>query len=163
MLFGGGEAFKSYINEEINSIDSSLSYEIKNYLTDLLYFYLFSERLFEHKSENGRSYEKTLVDLYIRTSEADLQERIYLFKKMGDLSLYISGFFRVAVEKRITDLSYYEDVGQSAYHYLADHYKDRDIIFNSLSEKFKVLSEILFFIQQKSEAKNEEKYLKITK
>ncbi len=163
MLLTGKKSFKAYVSEEIDLVDASLSFEIKNYLSELLYFYLFSERLFECKTENGNSYENALVDLYKKICEADSQEKIHLFKKMGDLSLYTSGFFRMAIEKRIVHVSYYESMGQSAYSYLGDYYKDRDNIFNTLSEQFRTLAEILFHIQQKSEAKVDENYLTISK
>ena len=163
MLVTSEKSFKAYISEEIDSANGSLAIEIKDYLSELLCFYLFSERLFECKAENGNSYESTLVDLYKKTCEANAQEKIYLFKKMGDLSLYTSGFFRVALEKRIVHLSYYEGMGQSAYSYLAEYYKDRGNIFNSLSEQFKTLAEVLFYIQQKAEAKADENYLTIFK
>ncbi len=162
MLLTGEKSFKKYVSKEIDSINASLSFEIKNYLSELLYFYLFSDRLFECKTENGASYENTLVDLYSKTHEADSQEKIHLFKKMGDLSLYISGFFRVSIEKRIIHVSYYEDMGQSAYNYLSKHYQG-DNIFNSLSEQFKTLAQTLFYIQQKSEAKADENHLPLFK
>jgi len=161
MLLNGEESFKSYVTEEIDSINSSLSFELKNYLSELLYFYLFSERLFDHKTTSGISCESLLVNLYKKTSKADTQEKIYIFKKMGDLSLYISGFFRLAVEQRIVHISYYEDMGQSAYNYLATYYKERDNVFSSLSKEFKTLSEVLFYIQQKSEDKSNKNYLNI--
>ena len=148
------ESFKEYIKTELHSADDSLSCEIKDYLADLLYFYLRGERLYERRHDTGSGYEKTLVSLYGRIHSAKTCEKIYLFKKMGDFSLYISGFFRSSIEKKVVDVSYYENMGQSAYGYLADCYGSQNNVFSSLYRQFKDLAESLFYIQKKSELRD---------
>ena len=147
-------SFRDYIKNELHLANDSLSYEIKNYLADLLYFYLREDRFYEYHCDPASGCERTLVSLYGKIHSAKASEKVYLFKKMGDLSLYVSGFFRSAIKKKIVDVSYYEDMGQSAYSYLADCYGSQNNVFTSLYRQFKDLAESLFYIQKKSELKN---------
>ena len=148
------EPFKDYIKKELHLADSSLSCEVKNYLADLLYFYLRGDRFYEYQHDLGSDCEKTFVSLYGKIHSARTNEKIYLFKKMGDLSLYISGFFRSSIQKKVVDVSYYENMGQSAYGYLADCYSSQSNVFQSLYQQFKDLAENLFYIQKKSELRD---------
>ena len=148
------ESFKEYIKTELHSADESLSCEIKNYLADLLYFYIRKDRFHEHHCDPGSNCEKTLVSLYGQIHSAKTREKIYLLKKMGDFSLYISGFFRSSIEKKVVDVSYYENMGQSAYGYLADCYGSQNNVFFTLYRQFKDLAENLFYIQKKSELRD---------
>ena len=148
-LITQANSFKEFFFQEINSADASLSDEIKNYLTELLSFYLLTDRLFEYRPEKGCHYEETLAELYGKLQEAQLHEKIYLLKKIGDFSLYTSGFFRSSIKRKIVDVSYYETVGQRAYKNLALHYEKQDTVFKSLSYEFKNLSAMLFYIQRK--------------
>lgn len=81
------ESFKEYIKNELHLANGSLSFEVKNYLADLLHFYLREERFHEHHRDSSSGCEKTLVFLYGQIHSAKTGEKIYLFKKMGDLSL----------------------------------------------------------------------------
>ena len=148
-------SFRDYIKKELSSADSSLSCEVIDYLADLLCFYLRSDRFYQRRGRPEGGCEETLVSLYGKIHSAKARrEKIYLFKKMGDLSLYVSGFFRSAVEKKTVDVSYYENMGQSAYGYIADCYGSQKNIFSALSRRFRNLSESLFYIQKKSELKD---------
>ena len=153
----GNTSFKEFISLEMYQASPELSFEVKEYISDLLYQYLFSEALFDQKS-NGKSYKSTLAEIYSKTYEAKPQQRIYLFKKIGDLSLCLSGFFRSSLKQKLVHVSYYKDMGKLAYSYLADHYDDRENVFSSLSGHFDPLSEILFAIQKKSESQYQDQH-----
>ena len=158
MLLEKKNSFKDYIYKELDLASSSLSLPVKNYLVDLLYLYLSSDQFFERKEGQTKSYECTLVDLYKKSQNSNSQEKIYFFKKMGDLSLFFSGFFRSAVKRKLVHISYYEQMGQSAYSTLSTFYGSKPNVFYELSKNFKNLSQILFSIQKKSE-KQDSKYL----
>ena len=148
-------SFRDYIKKELSSADSSLPCEVIDYLADLLCFYLRADRFYPSNDRTDSGCEETLVSLYGKIHSAKARrEKIYLFKKMGDLSLYVSGFFRSAVEKKTVDVSYYENMGQSAYSYIADCYGSQKNVFSALSRRFRNLSESLFYIQKKSELKD---------
>ena len=46
--------------------------------------------------------------------------RFELLKKLGDRSLYISGFFADSLQRKVVDVDYYAEMGGVAYGALAD-------------------------------------------
>ena len=159
MLITKKGSFKEYISKELELNSPSLSFAVKKYIVELLCFYLSSDKFFEKREGQTKSYESALADLYKKSQISNPQEKLYLFKRMGDLSLYISGFFRPAVKKKLVHISYYEQMGQTAYHFVSCAHKDKPNVFKELAEKFKSLSQILSFIQKRSERQNKEKYV----
>ena len=158
MLLVKKHSFKEFLYKELDLAEASLSLSVKIYLVDLLCFYISSDQFFEKKEGQTKSYEGTLVDLYSKSQNSNTQEKLYFFKKMGDFSLYLSGFFRSAIKRKLIHISYYEQMGQTAYSTLSGFYGSKPNVFNELSSEFKSLSQILFSIQKKSE-KQDLKYL----
>ena len=154
--------FKEYLYKELELASSSLSFPVKNYLVELFCLYLYSDQFFEKQEGQTKSHESTLADLYKKSQISKPQEKLYLFKKIGDLSLYISGFFRLAIKRKIVHISYYEQMGQTAYHLVSSAYGSKPNVFKELAEEFKNLSQILFSIHKKSETKNSRYLLKFT-
>ncbi|MCY4321834.1 MAG: hypothetical protein OXC37_05500 [Bdellovibrionaceae bacterium] len=150
------KSFKEFFHKELSPY--TLPINIKNYLINLLYFYLNSEQFFEKKAGETKFHEIQLLEWYEKSLVSNTQEKLYLFKRMGDFSLYLSGFFRQAIRKKLTHLSYYQEMGQSAYHYVSQSYPPKSNVFTELSGKFKELSEILFVIQKRSVFQNQKKY-----
>ena len=150
------KSFKEYLQKELSPY--LLSNSLKSYLIKLLCCYINSEQLFERKEGEIRSHEKMLVEWYKKSQQSNKQEKLHLFKKMGDFSLYLSGFFREAIKKKLVHLSYYEDMGRSAYHYVSQSYPPKFNVFQELSKEFTSLSEILFSLQKQSAFQSQKKY-----
>ena len=55
-------------------------------------------------------------------------------------------------------MSYYEEMGRSAYHYVSQSYTPKSNVFKELSLEFTEISEILFFIQKRSTFQSQKKY-----
>ncbi len=45
-----------------------------------------------------------------------MSRRLCILKDLGDLSLYVSGFFQDSFNRKTFNLSYYIDMGSLAYH-----------------------------------------------
>ena len=151
------KSFKEYLHKELSPY--VLSKGLKDYLISLLCFYINSEQLFEKKTGESKSHEKTLIEWYKKSQQSSKQEKLHLFKKMGDFSLYLSGFFRAAVKNKLVHLSYYEEMGKTAYHYVSQAYPPKKNIFKELSREFTNISEILFSLQKQMICQNQTKYL----
>lgn len=151
-------SFKQYIQEELSHYKLPLL--LKNYLTEILSYYIRSEKLFEKKKGAIKYSEKQLLDLCQKSRQiSNTSEKLYLLKSIGDFSLYLSGFFRESLKRKITHLSYYEDLGESAYYMIGQNYENQFNLFEKLSKNFKNLSKILFSLQKKSCERRESKYL----
>src|SRR4051812_32197395 len=65
----------------------------RHYLVDLLEHFMFSHNLFDHDEDSGRARRETLAEMYLKAQNSPAPARIDILKKLGDSSLYISGFF----------------------------------------------------------------------
>jgi len=59
--------------------------------------------------------EEPLALLYKRALDATPAERVSLLKNLGDLSLYVAGFFTEFIERSLVGVSYYVSMGGNAY------------------------------------------------
>ena len=148
--------FKEYLQKELSPY--ILSKSIKDYVINLLCFYIHSEQLFEKKEGESKFHEQTLIEWYKKSQHSKTQEKLHLFKKMGDFSLYLSGFFREAIKKKLVHLSYYEEMGRTAYHYVSQSYSPQRNVFKELSTEFTKISEVLFYLQKQSAFHSQKKY-----
>jgi hypothetical protein len=66
-------------------------------------------------------------------------------KEVGDLSLFISGFFADSLQRRLVDVDYYIRLGECAYGSLARHGRTDTLgdVFDELSEKFGKVVDVL--------------------
>jgi hypothetical protein len=65
-------------------------------------------------------------------------------RKVGDLSLFISGFFSDSLNRKLVDVDYYIQLGESAYGSLARQGDDTfGDVFDELSEKFSGFVDVL--------------------
>jgi hypothetical protein len=72
-------------------------------------------------------------------------------KKVGDLSLFISGFFSDSLNRSLVDVDYYIQLGECAYGSLArrgdDTFTD---VFDELAEKFAAFVDVLGEVSERT-------------
>ena len=72
-------------------------------------------------------------------------------REVGDLSLFISGFFADSLNRRLVDIDYYIQLGGSAYGSLARQgHVTFGEVFNELSEKFPAFVDVLCEVSERS-------------
>ena len=76
----------------------------------------------------------TLTLLYRDALEATGAKRIIAFKRLGDMSLFLSGFFIDYVRHTMNGVGYYIDMGSAAYDSIAR--ESSNPVFSELSKKF---------------------------
>lgn len=139
--------FNALIKEHLQETGIHVSESVKNYLSELLQFYIFSDHLFSIDS-SGRKQLKTLAELYLNSyhSKGSLKNNL---KKIGDTSLYISGFFRESLKKKLVSVDYYINMGRQAYGSLSDFQGGE--VFEELAIRFSDLVFVLFQIRKKNQ------------
>ena len=120
------------------------------YLIELLEFFLHTDNLFEKDNEESLG-QATLAELYLRASQDPLKKRV-LLKKLGDSTLYISGFFGDSLKRKVVDIDYYAEIGGRAYGTLAavtpsDRWAK---VFAEFSERILEYIDLLTYISQKA-------------
>lgn len=103
--------------------------------------------------------EEPLAFMYKRAREANPTERVVLLKDLGDVALYMSGFFTDFIERSLVDVDYYISMGGTAYSDLSGlvgaqrHGGTFAEMYNQLAVRFTELVDILNQISDRS-AKN---------
>lgn len=124
----------------------------KSYLVDLLEHYMFANNLFPVDDETGRRRQETLAEIFLKAHSSATPVKIDLLKKLGDSSLYISGFFGDSLSRKVVDLDYYVDMGGTAYASLASCSSDEfsSQVYGEFSKRFSTFVDVLTFISQEA-------------
>jgi hypothetical protein len=102
-----------------------------------------------------------LAMMYKRATEADMAERVQLLKNLGDVALYVAGFFTDFIEKSLVDVDYYISMGGNAYGNLSGlvgsqrHGDTFAELYGQLSVKFTELVDVLNQISERSHTKSD--------
>ena len=136
---------------------------VKGYLVDLLQFYVPTENLFDDRDSSGRRVRETLAETLLKSQSAEPAVRIELLKKLGDRSLYISGFFGDSLQRKLVDVDYYADMGCMAYGALAGSVREDTLakVYGEFARRFLDFVEILTYISSRASLHNEENIMRL--
>lgn len=135
----------------------------RHYLVELLQHYMFASNLFPIEDETGRLRRDTLAEMYLKALNSPGTVRIDLLKKLGDSSLYISGFFGDSLSRKIVDIDYYVDMGGVAYNALSTQSPDEQWaqVYAEFSRDFAAFVDVLTCISQESRIQSNHDILKL--
>jgi hypothetical protein len=137
-----------------------LSNECVHYLSLLMDKFALSEDFFEESQEqDGKIEEKILGTKLLKSEDLSPTVRKKVLQDIGDTALFMVGYFSKRLEKRLLDISYYENIGQSAYlklNALNVQQYELPSFFALLAKEFQKLSLLmnLFHQQAKNDAKD---------
>ena len=134
--------FRDRIMASIERQAFSLSEPTSWYLASLLVAYNSADAL-----QDPEGKPVTLAELLYRARNASPNEAFQTYKRMGDYSLVVTGFFRRSLEQKAVDINYYQAMGGSAYRVLADRLQSPgqsfSDIFAELAASYRTCSELL--------------------
>jgi hypothetical protein len=104
------EFFRDLVSDALAHRGTKVQEATEFYLVNLLAQYLERERLFA----GGKSPEPLALILK-HALEGDHQARWRNLKKLGDTSLFVSGFFGDSLARSLVDVDYYIAMGERAY------------------------------------------------
>lgn len=130
----------------------------QSYLANLMQEFLLTEKLYDEADATGRKRRETLAELYMRATQLPPAGRRELLKKLGDVSLYVSGFFGESLKRKVVDVDYYVEMGGAAYGQLAtdiesDLYSE---VFKDFSKRFLDYVDVLSVISRKALQQNQD-------
>jgi hypothetical protein len=140
---------REYFSEVVESSLAKRNFKtlpaVQGYLVHLLEHYLDARNLFEN--QHG-----TLAEAFLIASKSQGSEKFELLKKLGDRSLYISGFFGDSLSRKLVDLDYYAGMGGAAYGSLAEFSREDEIseVYRTFSRRFIDFVDVLTYISQQS-------------
>ena len=113
------EWFRESVAEVLALRRIKVQAETEYYLVDLLSSFVSSERLFVEQAD-GTAQEEPLALILLRAMAAERRERATHLKRLGDTSLFVSGFFGDSLTRSAVDAGYYRAMGERAYGALAE-------------------------------------------
>ena len=140
--------FRTSIDGVISRQGVDVDPHAAHYVVNLLTLFSRSEEFFE---DYGESYGlRPLALMMADAAEArSAAERNYALQRIGDVALFISGFFADGLADKAVDVDYYIYMGGSAYGSLSEEarrtFRGRAFadVYRELAEKFQVLVDVL--------------------
>ena len=137
------------------SIDAAIEHQgvrvdphAAHYVVNLLTLFSRSEDLYE---DHGDSYGiKPLAIMLVDAAEAPtVAQRNFSLQRIGDVALFIAGFFADSLAHKLVDLDYYINMGGSAYGSLSDEihgtFRGQALagVYKELARKFQIVVDVL--------------------
>lgn len=165
LLVSPGEFFKDLVRQGFAQRKLQTYPMVESYLVDLLQYYLESRNLFDTEfDEFGKKNPTTLAEMYLyaNTTE-DLTLKSELLKKLGDRSLYMSGFFGDSLNRKVVDVDYYVSMGGVAFAALAAQARQDTTarVYSTISKRFIDFVDVLTHISHNSFVKSNESILRL--
>jgi hypothetical protein len=146
------EWFKEQVGEVLSLRRVRVKAETEFYLVEILTRFLASEALHVRQADGTVAVEP-LALILLKALEADRRERTARLKRLGDTSLFVSGFFSDSLSRGVVDAGYYRAMGERAYGALADAERGAalEALYQELSERFTDLADCLAEIAELSD------------
>ena len=140
--------FRRSVEDVIDNRGVDMDPHAAHYVVNLLTSFSRTEALYE---DDGESYGLRPLALMLAdaANASSVEERSQSLQRIGDVSLFVSGFFSNSLARTAVDIDYYINMGGNAYALLSEEVRGTfrgnafAPIYQELSEKFLVLIDIL--------------------
>ncbi len=139
--------FFGRVHEAIEALDFRAQDDTVHYLINLLALFGRSDHYSDAQAnDSGKPLALMLADVHASTN---IVEQNKILKRLGDIALFVSGFFSDSLNRKIIDIDYYVAMGGSAYGSLCVGTRGTrrestlSPVFSELSEKFVACVDLL--------------------
>jgi hypothetical protein len=153
-------SLQSYFYTELEEVNNKMAGKLPNetifYSSLVMDKFGDSEKYYE--IVEGKPKEKTLGVMLLESSQLSGIKKKNKLKDIGDTALLICGFFSESMNRKIINLDYYKDVGQSAYYQLntiIPSFYDVPLFYQSLSTNFLQVTNVMGLVAEKTIGRNE--------
>lgn len=149
------EFFRTSVADAAAKQRLDLDDHTEHYVVNLLTLYSRSEAVFD-RTENGTELRPLARILAESVDAPDQAERNFALQRVGDLSLFLAGFFGEGMSRRLVDVDYYVQMGGAAYSTLSYNVRGSvrgsmlAAVFEELAAKFIALVDVLAEIRDES-------------
>ncbi|MBT8132680.1 MAG: hypothetical protein KJO35_10455, partial [Gammaproteobacteria bacterium] len=153
-----------------NSLDAALSNQrvdaadhTAHYIVNLRTLYSRADELYDH-TDDGRRIKPLAFMLSDSLEAGTALERDQALRRLGDVALFMAGFFAHSFSRKLIDIDYYISMGGGAYGHLSESTRApvgfRDV-FLELAEKFQRFVDVLNEISAMSCGNNDNDILRL--
>lgn len=158
--------FHGCISDTVSTRKIKVCEETIVYLTHLLAQFSRSQRFFSN-DKNGIGLQPLALLYTSALASQNDTEKKELLKRLGDLALFVSGWFAQGLERKNISLDYYIEMGELAYQWLGEAHdvssRNRALAetFSDLSQYFSEFVDVLNEIHLTMEGSSNEDLLRI--
>jgi hypothetical protein len=138
----------------------------EHYVVNVLTMFARSDELYEQTPEGTRL--KPLAHMLAAAAEAPTpQQRDQALRRLGDVSLFIAGFFAQSFARKLIDIDYHIAMGGRAYGTLAESARNSirgqaySAVFLELAQKFQRLVDVLNDVAEMSHEHSDKDILRL--
>lgn len=156
------EYFRDLVSEALAHRRLRIQETTEFYLVNLLARFLESERLFAERPDGSLDVEPLALTL-LRALSARREKRIQDLRRLGDTSLFVSGFFGDSLARSAVDVDYYIAMGERAYDALRTSggpAADPEL-FTELSRRFEAFVDLFAEIAELSDLRSNRGLLRL--
>lgn len=140
--------FRASINEVVARQQVDIGPHAAYYVVNMLTIFSRSDEFYE---DDGESYGlRPLALMLADAASADsMEQRSQLLQRIGDVALFVAGFFSDGLASRVVDVDYYIHMGGNAYGSLSDEVRGTFRgnafagVYRELAVKFQLLVDVL--------------------
>jgi hypothetical protein len=159
------EFFRDSVDAAMATNKVVLNHHTSHYVVNLLTMFSRSEALYESTDDGLQLRPLALMfsDAIDAPTEA---ERNNILQRLGDVSLFMAGFFADTLHTATVDMDYYVYMGGGAYHSLATHMRGTVKgqafceVFSELADKFQDMVDVLNEVRESARADNDSNLLR---
>ncbi len=156
--------FRELITDALDQQKIQPQPETEFYLVHLLNRFMTTDVLFGKNEDGSLRQEPLAVLLQQALEEEQSRARAERFKQLGDVSLYVGGYFQESLNRKLVDVDYYIEMGAAAYLQAAVHSPhDQTLkpVYEELGQKFAAFIEVLANVSEKTTPRSEKDILRI--
>jgi len=143
-----------------------LNHHTSHYVVNLLTMFSRSEALYE-STDDGLRLRPLAIMVAEAANAATDAERNNILQRLGDVSLFMAGFFADALQRAAVDMDYYVYMGGGAYHSLAAHMRGTVKgtafceVFSELADKFQDMVDVLNEVRESARSDSDANLLRV--
>lgn len=159
--------FEASLSQALAERRVSAAADTRRYMVQLLSHYSRSENLYQFTPDGGAELKPLALMLSDALSTDSPEQRHQLLRRLGDVALFIAGFFADYLARRPVDVDYYSRMGGTAYETLsslAPPSRRASVlhdVFAELAEKFSALVDVLNDIAQQAKVFDQRDILRL--
>lgn len=155
--------FRELVMEALGNQKVQTRPETEFYLVNLLNQFMTTDRLYA-RGPTGEAREESLAIMFKEALEQPrVQEQSASLRQVGDVSLYMAGFFQDSLNRKLVDVDYYINMGGTAYRQVAVR-AEEDVfksVYHELAQKFSSLVDVLADVSDRTVQRTERNILRL--
>jgi len=142
------EFFRGSVSAAMAANQLAVDHDTEHYVVNLLTLFARAEAFHDPADDSPRQRPLALM-LADALDAATPAERMFCLQRLGDVSLFVAGFFADSLQRSVVDLDYYVSMGGGAYSSLSAHSRGTlrgrafGSVFAELGDKFQPLVDVL--------------------